>query len=264
MRLALILIALLIALPARAETLATLWQRGEYQALIDRLTGRQEAGSLALMARAHLALGRFIAPQSDWPRHVRAALAASQAAVAADPDLVEARLQHALALGYRGLQIGPVMAHLNGLAEAARAEIDAALALDAQDPWALAVSGGWHLEIVDRAGPGLAEDLYGATLADGLAAFDRALALDPANPTLHVEFAAALLRHDRRGKAGAARGLLRMARRLTPRNAVEAQAAALACALLAALDSHQDNRIEALLTPTARAPATACAPPSGQ
>ena len=56
--------------------------------------------------------------------------------------------------------------------------------------------GGWNIEIVRGGGSYLARLLYGATEAEGIALFDRAVKLAPGNVAVHYQVALSLLGFD--------------------------------------------------------------------
>jgi hypothetical protein len=89
------------------------------------------------------------------------------AALARDPDHVDAHLQLAMALGHLAELQDPLSAHVNGYAKSGKALIDQALALDPGSQWARALLGIWHLRIVQRAGDALGQSLYGASRESG-------------------------------------------------------------------------------------------------
>lgn len=132
----------------------------------------------------------------------------AEAAIERDPNLAEAYIQLAVAIGFRGRLVDPLEAQSEGLAERGRAAIDRALALDPTNAWARASLGAWHMEIVDRAGKILAAALYGASEREGLRNFHAALAGEPASLLLHYHFALSVLALDaRRFRAEAQRAL---------------------------------------------------------
>ena len=110
--------------------------------------------------------------------------------------LVQAYVQLAIAIGFHGRLLGRFEARSEGLAEKGRAAIDKALELDPKNPWARAALGGWHLEIVSRAGSLLAATLYGADEDQGLKNFREALASDPNNLLLQYQYALSILALD--------------------------------------------------------------------
>jgi hypothetical protein len=82
------------------------------------------------------------------------------------------------------------------LPERGREAIDKALVLAPKNSWALAALGAWNLEIVKRAGPVLADIVYGANRTEGLKSFRAALTGDPGNLLLHFHFALTILALD--------------------------------------------------------------------
>jgi hypothetical protein len=110
--------------------------------------------------------------------------------------MAEAYVQFAIAIGFRGRLLGTLDAQSEGLAEKGRAAIDRALELDPLNAWARASLGGWHLEIVHRAGSILASILYGANEEEGLANFRAGMAGDPGSLLLHYHYALSILALD--------------------------------------------------------------------
>ena len=134
------------------------------------------AKGFALAARATLVEAIYLSPDADKQGLLERAAADAEAALARDPDQVDAHLQLAIALGQLAELEDPVTAHVNGYARQGKALIDRALALDPHNEWAHALLGMWHLRIVERAGNALAESLYGATRAAGVGLCAAALA----------------------------------------------------------------------------------------
>lgn len=115
----------------------------------------------------------FVAPDKRAAlAEVEQALAAANGALAIDPGDREARLQRAMAIGYR--------------AKLTRTARDAKLshrlfqqfaARYPRDPEAQLALGGWHLDAIADLGPMLAGLVLGAKKASGLAEIDRAVTL---------------------------------------------------------------------------------------
>lgn len=150
------------------------------------------AEGLAFAARAAIVEGDFIAPPPERRTILLRAEADARAAIALDPQNLEGHLCLALALGFIGRMDGSLAAHFAGYAAEARAHIDRALALDPNSAWAHALLGGWNLEIV-RDGGMIGETIYGASLDQGLAAYARALSLEPDNVAIAYQYALQLI-----------------------------------------------------------------------
>jgi len=71
-----------------------------------------------------------------------------------------------------------------------------AIAADPGSPWVLAALGGWNIEIVNHAGAGLADWLFGATVKRGLDDFTAAFKTAPDNAVLRYQYALTLSDYD--------------------------------------------------------------------
>lgn len=159
-----------------------------------------------LAARALLAACVLTDPEQRSGLVV-AAETQARAALAADPSSVDARLQLAMALGLKGRRASLGEALRRGYASEAKRLIDEAAAAAPGEPWAWALLGGWHLEVVRRGGR-IGARLYGASTAKGLAAFEHAHGLAPNDAVISLHYAAALLGVDPERYGPRARELL--------------------------------------------------------
>src|SRR5208283_2614198 len=112
------------------------------------------------------------------------------------PRLPEAHIYLAAAIGYEARIIGDLAAQSRGYAGEAKQHLDAALANDPNDPWALAALGSWHIEIVHSAGATLANWLFGAKFATGQDYYAKAFAIAPDNLILRFQYALAISAYD--------------------------------------------------------------------
>ena len=173
-----------------------LFERGQYREAATLAAKGNTASSLALAARASLVYAIYMADPFQRPIEVEKGAAFASKALDLDPDLVEARLQLVVALHQQSRAASPISAFFLGYADEARIHLDKALRLDPNNPWIHSLLGGWHFEVVRRAGPLLAENLYAATLKDGRIAFSKAKKLMPRNIVMQYYFARALLQTD--------------------------------------------------------------------
>jgi predicted Zn-dependent protease len=88
------------------------------------------------------------------------------------------------------------MHDFKGYAEQARENLDDVIAVEPNNPWALAGLGGWNIEIVRSAGETLARWTYGASLKTGHEYFAKAFAADPNNLVLRYQYALVLGAYD--------------------------------------------------------------------
>ena len=240
-----VLIAILIAgAPmARAADLSAaglLYAAGDYRQAARMALEAQTAPGDAFAARALLAAATA-QPQGDRQELVALAAEAARMAIARDGTAIEGYLQLAIALGYEGRAIGNIAAHERGLASEARRVIDSALAIDADNPWALTLDGAWHLEIVDAAGRILAIALYGARRGSGLAALRAAAAYPDVSLVILHQCALQLLAHDPEKFGAEAAGWLEAVAAREPIDAFERHTKRQAARLLLAWRSGRDT-----------------------
>lgn len=162
---------------------------GAYADAIKFATAAGAAADYALAARALNAVAYFEDERKAARRTADEAIGYAEKAIALDPGLPEAHLQAAIAMALKGARMSPVRAFFSGLAGKAREAVDAALALDAENPWALSTSAAWRIEVARRGGA----SLYGADPLKGHEEFMAARALAPDNLTIAYECALRLL-----------------------------------------------------------------------
>ncbi|HJW41712.1 MAG TPA: hypothetical protein VJ476_10860 [Rhizomicrobium sp.] len=171
-----------------------LYVSGRYAEAMKAGAAAQTATGYLVATRAALADATTrAAPCLNCLRHAEDL---ARKATAADPRLVEAHVYLAVAMGYEARAIGPVWARAHNYPGNAKAELDAALALDPRSPWALGALGGWNVEIVRTGGDYLANWLYGATVDKGLAAFASAFKAAPDNLSVRYQYALSLSGYD--------------------------------------------------------------------
>jgi hypothetical protein len=177
------------ALAADNAALA-LFTAGKYQDAAAAGIAQNDAAGFALAARAGLAAETM----SDAPclSCLKRIEGEARRAIAIDPKLADGHIYLAVSLGYEARIVGLISARLNGYPEQAKINLDAALAADPDNAWALAASGGWNIEIVRGGGATLARWFYGASLEKGLDDFAKAFAAAPDNPVLRYQYALSL------------------------------------------------------------------------
>lgn len=104
---------------------------------------------------------------------VNQAVASADAAIRHDPGDLNAKLQRALAISYRGK-----LSRSRSDVVAARRDFEKIVAADPRNPEAQMALGAWHLAAIIELGPMLARTVLGARTAAGNQAYARALAMD--------------------------------------------------------------------------------------
>jgi hypothetical protein len=197
MRMALAALVLLAPLPARAaatEEIFALYARGDYEQALRLGEASHTAPGLAVAARAVLA--DEVLRETPCLACLERAEALARQAVAADPHFSLGQVWLAVALGYEARIIGSVKARVKNSPAQSRAALDAAIADDPKNPFAVSALGGWHIEIVRGGGAFLARLAYGARESEGLALFDRAVRLAPANVAVRYQIGLGLAGFD--------------------------------------------------------------------
>lgn len=186
--------ALLFAGVAQAATPFELYEQGKYDAAIVAGRAQNDAAGFTIAARSELAaetmrdtrcLDCILRAQDD-----------ARKAIAADPQNADGHVFLAVALGREGRLLSSFAVMRKGYPSQAKAELDAAIAADPKSYFAWSALGGWNIEIVHKGGERVARMVYGASLADGLAAFDKAFALAPGNIGLRYQYALTLSAFD--------------------------------------------------------------------
>lgn len=234
-------LALVLVAADSPDPVRDLLERGEFEAAAEAGRTVDTAASNAVAAKALLILGAYKLPQDARVAAIHEAEQAARRALDQDPHNVEAMLHLVVALGYRARIEGKAAAQRRGYGGTAKRLLDQAAQHAPNDPWVHAIRGGWNAEVVAVGGP-VGAFLFGASMKKAHAAFRRAVALDPQNPGLRVEYAKAMLFVDR-DLVPAAAEQLKAAAAHPPRNAFEAILARQGQGLLQALDSGNTKAI---------------------
>jgi tetratricopeptide (TPR) repeat protein len=188
-------LALLLLLPTAAQAAITedifaLYARGEYEQAVRQGEASHTAAGLAIAARAVLA--QDVLGEAPCLSCLERAESLARQAVAADPHFAFGQIWLAVSLGYEARIIGSVKARLKNSPAQSRAALDAAIADDPKNAFAVSALGGWHIEIVRGGGAFLARLAYGARESEALALFDRAARLAPGNVAVRYQIGLSL------------------------------------------------------------------------
>ncbi|HUE65407.1 MAG TPA: hypothetical protein VMO78_13625 [Rhizomicrobium sp.] len=190
----LLLCASTMAQAATADDIFALYAKGQYEQAAQAGEASHSAAGLAIAARAVLA--DEVLRDSPCLACLQRAEKLARAAIAADPHQAFAHVWLAVALGYEARVIGMVKARFRDFPAQSKAALNAAVAEDAKNAYAVSALGGWHIEIVRGGGGMLARLLYGATESEALDMFDRAVWLAPGNVAVRYQVALALAGFD--------------------------------------------------------------------
>lgn len=217
-----LVLALIGATIARAADSAPieLYKAGRYEDAIKAGTAQNDAEGYTAAARAELA--KEMMRDAPCLSCLQQAEAYARKAIAVDPKRPECRVYLAAALGYESRIIGTMAARFKGYADDAKTNIDAALASQPGDAWALAALGGWHLAVVEGGGRMLASMTYGASVDKGMKAFSAAMAADPGNIVIRFQYTLSVSAYDRETYAKQIEAALEAAANGQPKTAYDA------------------------------------------
>jgi hypothetical protein len=177
--------ALLLATPASADDLYSLYAGGKYDEAMRDGAAANDVYGFAIAARAALADAAMRPkPCLDC---LRRGEDFARRAVAADPKLADGHVWLAAALGMEGRIIGMIRARLANMPHDAYLNLITALREDPHNGYALAAMGAWNIEIVKAGGAFLARKIYGVTEQDGMAFLDRAVKSAPGNVAVRYQ-----------------------------------------------------------------------------
>ncbi|WP_419813723.1 hypothetical protein [Glacieibacterium sp.] len=237
---AIVAAALFAAGPAFADA-ASSFHDGKWQDAITQGRAENTAASLVLAGRAALSVAGFtITDKAQAKTAIAAAERDFDAAIAKAPNNLEARVQKAIAVGYRAkLDKSP------GEAKDTRRLMEAVLARDPNNALGNAALGGWHGGAVATLGNFIASTILGANRKDMERCFSIAMARDPKNIVHPLTYAFTLLDIST-DNAPQATQLLKAAVMLPSRDAYEVQTRKVAVQVLAALNSGDAKGARAL------------------
>lgn len=197
MKAALAALAMLLPQAAHAATadeLYAIYARGDYEQAAKLGEASHTAPGLAIAARAVLA-DEVLRDEPCLPCLERAESLARQA-IAADPHFAYGQVWLAVALGYQARVTGIVKARVKNSPAQSKAALDAAVADEPGNAYAVSALGGWHIEVVRGGGATLARMFYGARESEAIALFDRAVRLAPGNVAVHYQIGLSLAGFD--------------------------------------------------------------------
>jgi hypothetical protein len=242
---AFVLFVTTLATQAFADPAYDLWSQGKYEEAIKTGLAENNAGGLAVAARA--AASDMTMHTSPCMECVKRTEEIARKALAADPKGALPTIYLAAALGYKGRIIGLMASQNQKLGEQSKQALDDALAAHPKDAQLIATLGGWHFEVVRVGGSMLARWTYGATMDKGLALYDQALRLSPNDILINYQYGLGLAAYDADEYHDKIEAAWKRAVAATPQNAYEEASKKRAAELLALLDGKDRKALEAKL-----------------
>jgi tetratricopeptide (TPR) repeat protein len=200
------------------------------------------ADGYALSAGTRLILVRFVMTEEERLQNIDIALADALNALKIDPRHLQGNLQAAVGFGLKARIIDAIEN-----ARKAKFYIDQALEFHPQSPWAWAANGGWHAEVVQKAGVLLGAVMFSAKRKISISSFQKAIQLSENPIPFYLAYSQTLLRTHKKEDRVQAYSLLRKTVLLAPQNQLNKIAQQLAKQLLLALDKQDEYKLDQLL-----------------
>jgi len=193
------LAGLLLLMPASAsaatsDEIFAVYAKGDYEQAVRLGEASHTAPGLATAARAVLA--DAVLRETPCLSCLERAEALSRQAVTADPRHAFGQVWLAVALGYQARITGAVKARMKNAPAQSKAALDAAVADDPKNAYAVSALGGWHIEVVRGGGATMARLFYGARESTALSLFDRSVSLAPDNVAVRYQIGLSLAGFD--------------------------------------------------------------------
>lgn len=227
------LLLILLAAPAFASDPACdLLYQGQYEeARASALAADTVEGlnAAAEVMAAEIMLMRV----DDAKDHAKDAIKLADRALKRDPGNIEALFLRALHTGFRTRSSSAFAIVMKGLIGDTYEAIEAFEAAAPDDPRAAALYGAWHLGIVRAAGDGR----FGASLSEGLAHYNRAVAAMPRDIVVMGNYAFALIVLEDPLLLPRATALIKQIEATAPNGATETETRNRMLSLLAVIDN---------------------------
>lgn len=180
------------ALAADIATVRTHLISGDYIAAAQQAELLSTAEAQALAAEALLS-DIMLGQAEKNKKQAKQARDLAESALALDPTHQNARLQYAIADGFITRETGDVAAWMKRLPQKTEVIIQAYRNDFPDDIRGDALMGAWHLAIVRKAGEGNARKWFGASISDGRAYYNKAIAFEPDDAVIGVNYAFGLI-----------------------------------------------------------------------
>jgi tetratricopeptide (TPR) repeat protein len=174
----------------------------------------------ALAAQITCYYGRFLASDENKEKLFTQAMKLAEKGVELAPKSSFAHLQVAHAMGRYSQTVGILEALTEGYADQILDSVNQAIKLNPNYSRAYVLLGNWHAEIINSAGF-MGRMIYGASESEALAAYNKAVQLDPDSLLIRIEYASGLLKLDEDSYHQLALANLAEAISISPKNSLE-------------------------------------------
>lgn len=204
---------------------------GDYNGAVEESVALGGAGNLTLAARSLNSVAYFGDDRKSNREAANKALAYAEKAAELDPSFPQAQLEAAIGLSLRAANMSPPRVLALNLPGRARKHLDAALALEPENVWALSTSAAWRMGVARKGGGAV----FSADPEVGHAEFMKARDLAPGNVVVAYECARGLIASGREEWRATGLAALAIATAGVPESAFEMRVQELAREFTAAI-----------------------------
>lgn len=193
---------------------------GNYDEAFEKASLIGNAEALLLGAEAlntKILLGQSNNTKSD----AKHAMQIANDILAMDPDNKQAKLLYAIAYGFYGRTVSPLKAWRKKIPKKIETAILEAVETNPENANSFALYAGWHMAVCAKAGPKRAKRMYGASIADGIANFEKARSLTPNDMMINANYALMLFATDAQLYSPKINQLVQLISEATPMNSAE-------------------------------------------
>ena len=204
--------------------LRTMIDAGQYQEAIDAAKGDADLQDdlHAILLTVEAINTRILLGQSNNPkRDAKHAMTLAQQVMTADPAISDASIHYAISLGFYGRTVSVLTAFRKKIPIKIKEAIKAAQTANPDNGLVHALEGAWHFSVVAKAGENTARKRYGASILQGTAAFEQALAYAPGDILTMVNYIYMLHATQIKSAGPRKESLIKRALATTPKGAAE-------------------------------------------
>ncbi len=230
---------------AQNEEAVSAYEAGDYTRVVTLTQTSQQAGDLALSARAVLAGAMSTQMGEPAISALKQAETLAQKAIELDERHVEARLQLAIALSLQARPMSNRQAMRSGLGQKSRDIARDILAEDPNNIYAHGLLAVWHMEVLRRGGR-IGAQIMGASRKSAQRHYASAAAVAPDDGALHWQWARVLAATNAKKYASEIEQALEASVSATPNDALEEVMQARAARLRVAMETGDFSAAKAL------------------
>lgn len=183
---------------------------------------RQIGNTEALLLGAEVLNTKILLGYSENPKKdAQQAMQIAEDILGQDPTNNQAQLLYAISYAFYGRSVSPLKAWRKKLPQKTEAAILDAVKTNPKDANSYALYGGWHMSVSAKAGVKTAKRMYGASIEDGIAHFEKAKSISPNDMMISANYALMLFALDDAVYQNKIENLFAEILKSTPKNTAE-------------------------------------------